>query len=239
VPGVREALRAPGARPVASACLGLALATGVYAISFGVGAVAAGSSIAQTCTLSLLTFTGASQFSVVSVIGTGGSPASALAGGLLLAARNGVYGLALSAHLPGSWRRRLVSAQFVIDETTAMALAQRDPALRRLAFWMTGLSLFVLWNIGTLIGALIGSAIDSQAYGLDAAFPAAFVAMLWPTLRDPRQRRARLAAALGAAICLVLIPFTPVGVPILCASLAVLVGVPAHPETAGEDGLRR
>jgi 4-azaleucine resistance transporter AzlC len=226
VPGALDELRAPGVRPLASACISLALATGVYAISFGVGSAAAGASVAQTCALSILTFTGASQFSLVSVVGAGGSAASALGGALLLAARNGVYGLALAPMLPGSWRRRLVAAHFVIDETTAMATAQDEPRRRRLAFWMTGLSLFAFWNLGTLIGALIGSSIDPATYGLDAAFPAAFVAMLWPMLRN---RRARLAAALGASICLVLIPVAPIGVPILAAGLAVLVGVPTPP----------
>ncbi len=220
---MRAALRDPAVRPVITASLTLALATGVFAVSFGVGAVSAGASVAQTCVMSLTVFTGASQFSAVSVIAGGGSVASALGGALLLAARNGVYGLAMSKHLPGSIGRRLLAAQLVIDETTAMALMQNDERLRRIAFWTTGAALFTFWNIGTLIGAVAGSNIDPQTYGLDAAFPAAYVAMVWPLLRD---RRGRLAAALGALICVSLIPFTPVGVPILCAALAVLLGVP-------------
>ncbi len=220
---MRAALRDPAVRPVITASLTLALATGVFAVSFGVGAVSAGASVAQTCVMSLTVFTGASQFSAVSVIAGGGSVASALGGALLLAARNGVYGLAMSKHLPGSIGRRLLAAQLVIDETTAMALMQNDERLRRIAFWTTGAALFTFWNIGTLIGAVAGSNIDPKTYGLDAAFPAAYVAMVWPLLRD---RRGRLAAALGALICVALIPFTPVGVPILCAALAVLLGVP-------------
>ena len=100
--------------------------------------------------------------------------------------------------------------------------AQNDPVAQRAAFWITGLSLYVFWNVGTLLGALAGSAIDPKTFGLDAAFPAGYVAMLWPLLKDGR---GRLAAAIGAAICLALIPFVPVGIPILCAALAVLVGV--------------
>ena len=105
-----------------------------------------------------------------------------------------------------------------------MSAAHDDPTSQRAAFWITGFSLYLFWNLGTLIGALAGSAIDPGTFGLDAAFPAAYVAMVWPLLRDGR---GRLAAACGAAICLALIPFVPVGIPILCAALAVLVGVRA------------
>jgi 4-azaleucine resistance transporter AzlC len=216
--------RDPVLRPVVLASITLGAAVGVFAVSFGVGAVSAGASVAQTCAMSLLVFTGASQFSAVSVIGAGGSPASALGGALVLAARNGVYGLTMGRRIPGRLGTRLVAAQITIDESTAMAVAQRDPAAQRAAFWITGGSVYVFWNIGTLLGALAGTAIDPLRFGLDAAFPAGFVAMLWPLLHT---RRGRIAAGLGAAICLVLIPFTAVGVPILCASLAVLVGIPA------------
>jgi 4-azaleucine resistance transporter AzlC len=210
-------------RPVITASFTLALAVGVFGISFGVGAVSAGASVAQTCAMSLLVFTGASQFSAVSVIGAGGSTASALGGSLLLAARNGVYGLTMSRRLTGPLGRRLLAAQLTTDESTAMSAAQSEPDQQRAAFWITGVSLYLFWNLGTLLGALAGSAIDPEKFGLDAAFPAAYVAMLLPLLRD---RRGRLAALLGAVICLVLIPFVPVGIPILCASLAVLVGIP-------------
>jgi 4-azaleucine resistance transporter AzlC len=224
--GRHMVLRDPQLRAVALACVTLGAAVGVFAVSFGVGAVAAGASVAQTCALSLLVFTGASQFSAVSVIGAGGSPLAALSGALVLAARNGVYGLTMGRRIPGRLGTRLVAAQLTIDESTAMAVAQDDPRAQRAAFWITGASVYVCWNVGTLLGALAGRAIDPLTYGLDAAFPAAFVAMLWPLLRT---RRGLLAAGLGAAICLVLIPLTPVGVPILCASLAVLVGLPGEP----------
>lgn len=172
--------------------------------------------------MSLLVFTGASQLSAVSVIAAGGSVGAAVGGALLLAARNGVYGLAMSRHLDGSIGRRLVAAQLTIDESTAMATAQDNPRATRAAFWITGLSVYVFWNLGTLIGALAGSAIDPKTFGLDAAFPAAYVAMLWPHLRT---RRGVLAAVLGATFCLVLIPFVPVGIPILAAALAILIGI--------------
>jgi 4-azaleucine resistance transporter AzlC len=213
-------LRDPRMRQVIGACVTLGFAVGVFAITFGVSAVSAGASVAQACAMSLLVFTGASQFSAVSVIGA----ASAFGGAAVLAARNGVYGLAMSPHLRGSLGTRLVAAQLTIDESTAMAVAQDDPEHRRAAFWVTGASVYVFWNTGTLIGALLGSAIDPTKFGLDAAFPAAFVAILFPLLRDRVPRR---AAITGALVCLALIPFAPVGVPILCATVGVLFGLPA------------
>ncbi len=213
---------APEMRPVVGASLTIGIAAGVFAVAFGVGAVAAGGTVVQACVMSLLVFTGASQFSAVSVVDSGGSTASALGGAMLLAARNGVYGLTLARNLDGSLGRRLVAAQLTIDESTAMATAQDDPDARRAAFWITGCAVFVCWNLGTLIGALAGEAIDPQTYGLDAAFPAGFVAMLAPHLRTPMGRS---AAIIGALICLVLVPFAPIGVPILCASAGALVGL--------------
>ena len=212
-------------RDAVVAALTLAAVVSVFGVAFGVGAVAADASVAQTCVMSLLVFTGASQFSAVSVVAAGGTAGAALGGAMLLAARNGVYGLTVSRIIRGSLAKRLLAAHLTIDESTAMATAQRDPHTQRVAFWVTGVAVYVSWNVGTLIGALAGSAIDPQTYGLDAAFPAGFVAMVAPQLRRPP---GLLAGALGAAICLVLIPFTPVGVPILCSSVAVLVGIPAR-----------
>ena len=225
--------RDPALRPMLVACLTLSAAVGVFGMSFGVGSVAAGSSVAQTCALSLVVFTGASQFSAVSVVGAGGSLGSALGGALLLAARNAVYGLTMSRRIEGSLPRRLLAAQLTIDETTAMAIAQPDRRSQRIAFWFTGGALYVFWNLGTLIGALAGSAIDPNTYGLDAAFPAGFVAMVWPLLRDPR---ARLAAIIGGAVCLATVPFTPVGVPILLSVVGVLVGLQRPVVEASVDG---
>jgi 4-azaleucine resistance transporter AzlC len=227
--------REPQLRPVIAACVTLGVAVGVFAISFGVGARAAGASVAQTCVMSLLVFTGASQLSAVSVISAGGSVGSALGGALLLAARNGVYGLAMAGRLGGGLGTRLIAAQITIDESTAMSTAQHEPRLQRMAFWITGMSVYVFWNLGTLVGALLGGSIDPLRYGLDAAFPAAYVAMVWPQLQT---RRGLVAAALGATICVVLIPFTPVGVPILCAALAVLVGLPQPaPDVPNSDAV--
>lgn len=215
----------PAVRRVVAASATLGAAVGVFAISFGVSSVAAGASVLQTCAMSLLVFTGASQFSAVSVLGAGGSPAAAFGGAAILAVRNGVYGLAMAPTLRGRLALRLVAAQLTIDESTAMAATQTDDRHRRIAFWVTGASVYLFWNTCTLVGALLGTAIDPRSWGLDAAFPAAFVAMIWPLVR---RRRPAMAAAVGAIVCLVLIPFTPVGVPIVCAAVGVLIGIPAE-----------
>ena len=215
----------PGSPVVASILLSLAV--GAYAVSFGVLGVQAGLTVAQTCAMSLLVFTGASQFAAVGVLSSGGSPLAALGSALLLAARNAVYGLAMSRVLPEGRLRRLVAAQFVIDESTAMALAQDDPVQSRRAFWATGLGIYVCWNLGTLIGALGGGRLsDPAALGLDAAFPAGFVALLLPHLSKPGGRTAGLV---GATAALALTPVLPAGAPILVAALAVLVGLRRRP----------
>ena len=200
--------------------LSIGLATGVYAVSFGVLSVAAGFSVLQTCVMSLVAFTGASQFMFVSVIGAGGSAAAALPPAVLLAARNGIYALSLGSVLRRAGWQRALDAHLVIDESTAMAHAQRDPVERRRGFLLTALAIFGCWNVGTLAGALAGGVLGApEAYGLDAIFPAVFLALLVPQVRS----RAVLAAALaGAAIALVLVPAAPAGVPVIAAVVAAL-----------------
>lgn len=211
--------------------LSIGVATGVYAVSFGVLSVAAGFSVAQTCVMSLVAFTGASQFTFVSVIGAGGGAAAALPPAVLLAARNGLYALSLGAVLrPGGWRRAL-DAHLVIDESTAMAHAQDDPGARRRGFVLTALAIFACWNLGTLAGALAGGVLgDPAALGLDALFPAVFLALLVPQLRTGAVIRAALA---GALIALALLPFTPAGVPVMASALAAL---PLLRRKRGGDG---
>jgi 4-azaleucine resistance transporter AzlC len=200
--------------------IGIGVATGVYGISFGVLAVGAGLSAAQACAMSLLAFTGGSQFAYIGVIAAGGSAVTAVVNALLLGVRNTAYGLSLASLLRGSWPRRALAAQLVIDESTAMARAQDGEQDARGAFWLTGASVFVCWNLGTLGGALAGGGLgDPARYGLDAMFPAAFLALLAPQLRQPGAPRAALAGALIAAL---LLPLTPAGVPVLAAALGVL-----------------
>lgn len=204
--------------------LGVGVATGAYGLSFGAIGVAGGLTVAQTCATSVLMFTGASQFALVGVLAAGGSAPAAAATAVLLGARNALYGLRLSSLLRLSGTRKVIGAQLVIDESTAMCLAHADDVgARRLAFWSTGLAVFVLWNLATLVGALAGSAIgDPQTYGLDAAVPAAFLALLWPRLTDARSRAVAVAAA---GVALALTPVAPVGMPVMAAAgVAVLAG---------------
>jgi branched chain amino acid efflux pump len=209
-------------RTLASAA-GIGLAVGVYGISFGVLAVAAGLSPAQACVMSMLVFTGASQFAFVGVLAAGGGALAAMGPAVVLALRNAAYGLALAPILHGRLRRRALAAQLVIDESTAMARAQDDPATARRAFLLTGVSVWVCWNAGTLAGALIGGGLgDPKALGLDAMFPAAFLALLAPQLRRPG---APVATIAGVLIALALLPFTPAGVPVIAALAGVVPGV--------------
>lgn len=233
--------RAPEARRFISASLVIGVAFIVFGASFGVLAVSAGASVAQATAMSLLIFTGASQMSAVSVIAAGGSAASAFGGALLLAGRNAVYGLALAPVLRGHSRlAQWAGAQWVIDETTAMVTAEENAENRRVAFWISGSILYTSWCAGTFLGALVGTNIDPNDFGLDAAFPVLFIAMLAPHLRTTQGKR---AALFGGVSTVVLAPFLPVGLPILVAALGMLFGlsptdtsVTPHTSHAETDG---
>ena len=212
-------------RGIVRDALGIGLATGAYAISFGAIAVAAGLSVWQTQALSGLMFTGASQFAMVGVLGAGGGVLTAIAIATLLGTRNSFYALHMVGVLrPRGWRR-LAAAQLTIDESTGMAVGHEDdPRMARLAFWATGLSVFVLWNIGTLVGALGADILgDPARFGLDAAIPAAFLALLWPRLDS---RLMRIVALGAAAVALALSPWMGAGIPVLIAgAVGVALGV--------------
>jgi len=215
-------------RAVVRICLGVGVAVGAYGFAFGAASVAAGLSVLQTCLLSLLAFTGGTQFAVVGVVAGGGSMAAALGSGLLLGSRNVLYAMRLAPLLRVRGLRRLAAALGTIDESTAMAIGQRDPALARLAFWWTACSVFVVWNLATLLGAVGASTLgDPTTLGLDAVVPAAFLALLAPRLRDGAVER-RVALG-GALIALGLIPITPAGVPVLAASAALLLAATVRP----------
>lgn len=211
-------------RKVLRDATGIGLAVGAYGLSYGALATTSGLSVLQTCALSVLTFTGGSQFALVGVLGSGGSAASGVATALLLGSRNTLYGLRLAPTLQVRGARRAVAAHLTIDESTAMAVGQDDDRSSRLAFWATGLTVFVFWNIATLLGAVGATALgDPKALGLDAAVGAAFLALLWPRLRD---RGAWVVALLGASVALALTPLVSPGLPILAAGVvAVAVGL--------------
>ena len=212
-------------RPIVRDALGIGAATGAYGLSFGALASAAGLTLPQTCALSLLMFTGASQFAFIGLIG--GGVAAAVATALLLGGRNALYGLRLAPHLRPRW----LAAQFVIDESAAMAV--RDtPAETRLGFWSTGLSVFVFWNAATLLGALGGQLLsDPGALGLDAAAPAAFLALLAPGLGEREMQR---VAGIAAVAALVSVPFVPAGTPVLVAAVVTMAAVLVPRRTPGD-----
>jgi len=187
------------------AALIFAASTGVIGLSFGVLARTSGLSLVMTCAMSLA---------------SGGTPLAAVLGGIVLNARHLPYGLAVAPLLRGPLWKRALSSQIVLDESTALALSQPTPELGRLAFYACGCLLFASWNLGTLIGALVGGAIaDPSALGLDAAFPASMVALLAPLLR---RRDMRTAALAGGVLALAATPFMAPGIPILLAGAGAL-----------------
>ncbi|HVD53689.1 MAG TPA: AzlC family ABC transporter permease [Propionibacteriaceae bacterium] len=202
-----------------------AIGIGLYAMAFGAsfGAISVGSglTVGQTMVLSLVMFTGASQFAFVGVAASGGSPFAAVPAALLLGVRNAFYGVPVSEILHPRGLARLWTAHFVIDETTAMAISQATPQAKRYAFWATGLILFSLWQLGSLAGALVGRAVNPADIGLDAAAPAVFLALLWPMLR---RTEARWVALGGALLALALVPIAPPGVPVVASAIVALVG---------------
>jgi len=202
-------------------CLSVGIATGTYGISFGALSVAAGLNLWQTIALSGLLFSGASQFAVVGIVAVGGSGAAAVATSTLLGVRNGLYGLQMSRLLGVSGLHRVAAAQLTIDESTAVGVVQPERPAQRLGFWGTGLAVFVMWNLMTIVGAVVGNALgDPRRFGLDAAAPAAFCALLWPRLKSGD---ARAVAAVAAVIAVVVAPHAPAGIPVLVAALAAIV----------------
>jgi predicted branched-subunit amino acid permease len=212
--------------------LGVGVAVGLSGFAFGVTSAGAGLTVLQSCLLSLLVFTGASQFALASALGAGGNPFAAAAGAFFLGARNAFYGLRLSQLLRLPAALRPLAAQWVIDETSAVALAQPDRASARLGFTVTGASLYALWNLTTLVGALGASALgDPGAWGLDAAGPAVFLALLAPMVKG---RTERAVAGLAVLLALAGLPLLPAGVPVLVAALAAPLVLAAGPRNRGD-----
>ena len=206
--------------------LSVSITVGAYGTAFGAAAVANGFSVLQTCLLSLLTFSGASQFAVIGVLGAGGSALSGIATASLLGIRNGVYGVIMAPRLKVKGFKRVIAAQITIDESTAVALGQevRGEKAMRQGFWLTGFGVFLFWNLFTLAGALGAQAMgDIRAWGLDSAVPAAFLGLVWPRLKTNRDR----FLAVGCMVfALAMTPILPAGLPIIAtAFIAVVVGL--------------
>jgi predicted branched-subunit amino acid permease len=220
------------ARPVRDG-VGLGVAVGISGTAFGAAAVAAGLTPWQACALSVLAFTGASQFALAGVVAAGGSLLAGAAGAILLGSRNTLYGLRLAEVLRARGPRRLLVAQGVIDETTAITLTQPDQATARKAFSATFCTLYLTWNLATLAGAFGAGHIGSpQAFGLDVVGPAAFLALIYPRLRAGRTERAVALAAVAIAVALT--PVLPAGVPVILASVAALGGALASPAATAD-----
>lgn len=206
--------------------LSVSITVGAYGTAFGAAAVANGFSLLQTCLLSLLTFSGASQFAVIGVLGAGGGAISGIATASLLGIRNGVYGVIMAPRLKVKGFKRIVAAQITIDESTAVALGQevRGESAMRQGFWLTGFGVFIFWNLFTVAGALGAQAMgDIRAWGLDSAVPAAFLGLVWPRLKTNRDR----FLAVGCVVfALAMTPILPAGLPIIAtAFIAVAVGL--------------
>lgn len=210
--------------------LSVSLPVGAYGIAFGAASVAAGFSVLQSCLISLLTFSGASQFALVGVMGSGGTALSATATASLLGTRNLLYGLQMAPILRARRLKKVIAAQLTIDESTGVAISLENAGTKSMqqGFWYTGIGVYIFWNLFTLVGALGAQAMGNPAaWGLDAAVPAAFLGLVWPRLTNNRERALAVAAM---ALSLGLTPFVAAGVPIIStALLAVAFGWRARP----------
>ncbi|MEI7541150.1 MAG: AzlC family ABC transporter permease [Actinomycetes bacterium] len=208
--------------------LSVSFTVGAYGTAFGAAAVANGFSVLQACLLSLLTFSGASQFAVIGVLGAGGSALSGVATASLLGVRNGLYGVIMAPRLKVKGFKRIIAAQVTIDESTAVALGQevRGEKAMRQGFWLTGFGVFLFWNLFTVAGALGAQAMgDIRTWGLDSAVPAAFLGLVWPRLQNNRDRILAVACVVFA---LTMTPILPAGLPIIAtAFIAIAVGLRA------------
>ena len=205
------------ARDIALVCL----ADGVVGVAFGAITVSAGLPIWLPMLLSVVVFAGAAQFLFVGIVASGGNPVAAVLAGLLVNARHLPFGFAVADVLGRGWTSKAVGSHVMIDESVAFVMAQDSPTRRRTAYWTCGLGLFACWNLGVVAGALGGTVVsDTDALGLDAAFPAVLLALILPSLRDRATRRAALT---GAAIAVVTSPFLQPGLPVLLALAAMLL----------------
>ena len=215
----------PLARSTLRDALSVSVTVGAYGVAFGAASVAAGFSVLQSCLLSLLTFTRASQFAAVGVVAAGGAAYGAVGAAAMLGTRNALYGIQMAPLLRVRGLRRIAAAQITIDESTNVALAQapRGTDAMRAGFWLTGVGVYLFWNLFTLLGAIGAQALGNPAaWGLDAAVPAAFLGLLWPRLESTFLR---LVAALSMVFALVVTPWLPAGLPIIATALvAVMIG---------------
>ena len=216
-------------KEIISRAISIGIAVAIYGVSFGALGASSGFSIIQTQALSLLMFTGGSQFGLVSTIASGGTAGAGIAAAWLLGLRNSAYSMRMAPILQVTGFKKMIAAQLTIDESTGVALSQSEIAephrsrAQQLGFWATGVSVFVFWNIATFVGSITVNAIgDPKAFGLDAAIAAGLFALVWPQIKD---NQTFLAAFGGALIALLMTPIFPPGIPVLASAVvAVVIG---------------
>jgi 4-azaleucine resistance transporter AzlC len=209
--------------PILRDVTALCAAAVVVGLSFGAIASAAGIPLSQILVMNAFVYAGGAQFLAVGLTGAGATALAIVVAGLLLNARHLPFGLAIGNEVLGERRSaRLLGSHLMTDESVAFALAQPDPARRRRAYWLTGICLYLTWNVAAGVGALVGSALgDPDTFGIDAAFPAALLALTLPSLKDRPSVRVAIA---GAALALAATPFLPAGLPVLAGLLALTLG---------------
>ena len=213
--------------------LAIAVAVGFVGLSYGAIAVASGLPAWAVIAMSLFVFAGGSQFMAVALLAVG-SPFAAVLGGLLLNARHLPFGLAVADVLGRGRVSRLVGAHLMVDESVAFSMAQSDPQRRRAAYWLTGATLFTLWQVGTVAGVWVGASVgDPARFGLDAAFPAALLALLMPRLREAVGLR---VAIVGAAVAVAATFVLPAGLPVLLALVGLVAAIPVRRRRPAEVG---
>jgi predicted branched-subunit amino acid permease len=203
---------------VTAVSLGVGFATGLYGISFGALSVAAGLDLWQTMALSLLMFSGGSQFAFIGVVATGAGEVPAILSAWLLGVRNGFYAIRMNPVLSVRALLKPVAAQLTIDESNAVSLlGEPDRKKERLGFWFTGVAVFVFWNVFTFVGAVVGSQLGNPSdWGLDAAAAAAFLGLIWPRLN---QSKLLVLAVASAFVATALSVVLPAGIPVLLTAL--------------------
>jgi predicted branched-subunit amino acid permease len=204
----------------------LAVATAVFVVGASFGAIAAAAQVRllETMAMSVFVFAGGAQFLAVGVVSAGGSAVAAVLAGLLLNARHLPFGLAIGDVIGRRPLHRAVGSHLIVDESVAFALSQADPGRQRRAYWLAGSALFVSWNIGTVLGFVAGASVgDPATFGIDAAFPAGLLALLWPSLRQRPELRVAVASG---ALALATTPFLPPGLPVLVALLGLAAALP-------------
>jgi predicted branched-subunit amino acid permease len=207
---------------VTAVSLGVGFATGLYGISFGALSVAAGLDIWQTMALSLLMFSGGSQFAFIGVVATGAGVVPAILSAWLLGVRNGFYAIRMNPVLSVRALLKPVAAQLTIDESNAVSLlGEPDRKKERFGFWLTGVAVFVFWNVFTFVGAVVGTQLGNPTdWGLDAAAAAAFLGLIWPRLNQSKLLVLAVASAFVATSLSVVLP---AGIPVLLTAVLAVV----------------